>query len=150
MESRPPIMEDAAIKHIIALCEDTQVPCHIVHLATGNAIRKHKYNFATYSKTINIPTAVFPIYPKFSSTPHKIWLYIHPKLDLRTSQNLVVYSTIIFIFFFTNFRSFRRRPKCWIAHFCWIMSPLLESDIRQNSRCKCGIQMLSTNSWEMA
>ena len=68
-------MEDAAIKHIIALCEDTQVPCHIVHLATGNAIRKHKYNFATYSKTINIPTAVFPIYPKFSSTPHKIWLY---------------------------------------------------------------------------
>lgn len=92
-------MEDAAIKHIIALCEDTQVPCHIVHLATGNAIRKHKYNFATYSKTINLPTAVFPIYPKFSSTPHKIWLYIHPKLDLRTSQNLVVYSTIIFIFF---------------------------------------------------
>jgi len=39
LESRPPIMEDAAIKHIIALCEDTQVPCHIVHLATGNAIR---------------------------------------------------------------------------------------------------------------
>ena len=62
-------MEDAAIKHIIALCEDTQVPCHIVHLATGNAIRKHKYNFATYSKTINLPTAVYFLFTQNSHPP---------------------------------------------------------------------------------
>ena len=42
-------MEDDAIKHVIALCKDTKVPCHIVHLATGNAIRKIIYSFLVFN-----------------------------------------------------------------------------------------------------
>ncbi len=39
LESRPASMEDNAIKHVIKLCKSTQVPCHIVHLGSGNSVR---------------------------------------------------------------------------------------------------------------
>lgn len=32
-------MEDNAIREVINLCRKTKVPCHIVHLGSGNSVR---------------------------------------------------------------------------------------------------------------
>jgi allantoinase len=32
-------MEDSAIQEVIKLCRETQVPCHIVHLGSGNSVQ---------------------------------------------------------------------------------------------------------------
>jgi len=39
LESRPASMEDSAIRYIIDLCRLTRVPCHIVHLGSGNSVK---------------------------------------------------------------------------------------------------------------
>lgn len=39
LESRPASMEDNAIRHVINMCRETKVPCHIVHLGSGNSVR---------------------------------------------------------------------------------------------------------------
>lgn len=38
LESRPKSMENAAIKLVIQLCKEYRVPCHIVHLASAEAL----------------------------------------------------------------------------------------------------------------
>ena len=39
LESRPASMEDNAIRYVIEMCKETQVPCHIVHLGSGNSVK---------------------------------------------------------------------------------------------------------------